>query len=222
MAVVNAVLESRSAKSGPSEEIGLRIPLVLTLLWLGTGVILNMAWTWFYQAMWIMQLIPIGAHFLWGVVQTSSFGFIAFQRPRLWLLAGPMALGLAGFWFGAGLLGQWGDRAAFAVLRPGYDRVVAAVARGPIGEPAYVGTRGGRHSGVRFTYRPETPGLIAFNWVDGIPDGGSAIIYDASDAALGTVKEDEGIGRAIGDLVNGHVRGCSQFAKPHYLMCHFS
>jgi hypothetical protein len=111
---------------------------------------------------------------------------------RRWRLAAVMVAGLVGFWFGSALLSDLGDRAAFVFIRPAFDRVVA-----------------------------QKTGLVAFAWTAGVPDGGSAIVFDPDDALARPIDPGAAIKEDVDRLVNGNVRACSRFANPHYYMCSF-
>lgn len=193
-------------------------PHVLTASWFIVGLAINMSWTWQFQEIWVGASFNQLLHAIWGVLQV--FWFAALSNRR-WMFA--MIAGLAGFFLGEGYLAQSGERISFVWLRPAYDRVIDDAASGRLPPPeAGREFAHGQRDGLTYIYLPSRPSLVSFEWIEGIPDGGSAIVYDATDAiAARQASWDVDLQGLMNRLVNGNMNGCSRFAEPHYYICGF-
>src|SRR5262249_55162190 len=125
-----------------------------------------------------------------------------------------MLAALPAMFFGSGLLSELGQRAAFVFLRPAYDRVVKDAAEGTLAwSTNYYGTE---RDGLEYAFKGGPSGLVIFRWVVGIPDGGTAIVFDATDQAATITKPglQTTIATDLLGLLGEAPQRCSFFADP--------
>lgn len=221
--MVEAIAEKSRKPAGRHFRMLLGPPLLWVVLWLVGGLIINASWTWFYNEFWILGGLASDAHALWGLWLAGWFLFRLLQtrdrlfaKPLFAMLVLWPALAVLSF---TSFLSDVGDRVAFMLKRTAFDQIVADASTGALSAANSKGQR----DGVRFSFSESQPGLIAFPWLNGIPDGGSAVVYDATDA-VGRIRHKgaEPVVADLRDLLRGHPIICERFADPHYFMCHFS
>lgn len=197
-------------------------PLVWVALWLVTGLAINMSGTWLYAAMWIGVLAVMLLHLLWGLWLVAWYGAQAFTRggSTAWTGFAGMLVLLPAMFVSVPLLSNLGDRIAFVFLQPAYDQTVSDIKSNLVSAPteAY----GRQHRGLQYLFYADRRDLIVFRWLSGAPDGGTAIVHDATGAVQQITPEDWSMVPGFDGLLYGQPLGCEPFAEPHYYRCHFS
>lgn len=215
--------ETRKSRWGQSS-MALGPPLFWVGLWLATGLLLNASQLWLFQAMWIGASFFFLVHAIWGiwlaalylleVVTKSDRQFVPAFCAMLFLLPALAFLSVSP------VLGEIADRVVFTVRKAEYDRVVAEVAAG-VPPRLLPWSRDNRLEG--FSFDSANPNLIVFRWFNGVPDGGSAIVYDATES-VGHIEQEgpETASLQLQNLLSGKPMSCDRYADPHYFMCYFS
>lgn len=215
--------EVRKSRWGQSSMV-LGPPMLWVALWLSIGVLLNASQLWLFQSLWILAALPFLAHALWGVWLAAIYLLEIFKRSdrqfvlafytMLLLLPGLALLSVSP------ILRDIGDRAVFIVRKAEYDRVVAEVAAGV--SPALLPWSMDNRIGG-FSFDSANPKLIVFRWFNGVPDGGSAIVYDETDSVQRIEQEGyKTVSPQLPDLLVGEPMSCERYADTHYFMCYFS
>jgi len=182
------------------------------VVWLMLGLALHLLQSPLYWSTWILGSLALLLHVLWGIAMIGFTLTLAYaDRRRDLAYLGLAAFAALGFFFFAPLW-HWGDRLLFAVAYEArFDAVVANVqAGGPT-----VGTAGG------FAYQAsQDRSFVVFFWLEGIPDGGTAIIYDPESRLTSSAVLSGRLEKDILDVVLETPIECWDFTGP-YSKCHY-
>lgn len=214
--------ELQNRRSGSSRLIGW--PMLLVAIWLATGLVLNASAVWLYQSFWILAApifivhavlgLSLAGLYLLRVLKKEGRQFVLALCAMLFLLPALALLSMSPILIGVG------DHVVFALRKADYSRVVADIEAGRYPEPL-PWSQDNRLGG--YTYDSADPALIVFRWFNGVPDGGSAIVYDPTDSVMQQQANGSGaIMPRLEHLLTGDGVVCKDFAEPHYLMCYFN
>ncbi len=182
------------------------------VIWFAIGLAGSLAQSPVWWLISVLSALVLLVHFVWGIGQLGYNLFLGYadHRRDMALLALANLAALAFFLFAP--LWHWGDRLIFALAYESqFDSVVRSVQAGgpPSGEVA------------GFGYQASPSGeYVVFFWLEGIPDGGTAIVYDPDDALTrhkslsGALEED------IVSVVLESPISCWDFTGP-YSKCHY-
>ena len=174
---------------------------ILVAAWAIVGVLLNAGQYWLLKSLWLGAYLLLGIHAAFGLALLVWL-FVAKQRTGRCVVA--MALMLP-------VLFLFAEQISFATARDQFDRVLGNV---------LVGADVSGVEGVR--YDPAQSGMVAFDWVRGIPDGGVAVVYDPSDVVSGVSMANwQTTAPELADLLNGEPSSCHRIGEPHYYICDF-
>jgi hypothetical protein len=171
----------------------------------------------------MVWLVALLGHGLWGasiamvcLIQAWRSGrtFLLFLAAVVWPF---MLIGLS---FAQPQLEVLGSRAAFPVVRPAYDRIVADVAEMRIAHAS--GRKWMEREGVIFTFVPDNRDLVVFRWKRDGEYSGIAVVHDsggrlvnASDANWHQIRSE------LVEITGRSMASCERIARPHYYFCRF-
>lgn len=181
------------------------------VVWLGLGLALHLLQSPLYWHIFFLGPVFILLHFVWGAGQAAYnlyLGSVAAFEVGLLSLANLVALlsfSLAPLW-------HWGDRLLFSVAHEAqFDTAVKSV------------EAGGPLTGVAGTFAyaaSEDRQFVVFFWLEGIPDGGTAIIYDPANRLTQQEVLSGTLEQQIQNLVLESPIECWDFTGP-YSKCHY-
>lgn len=179
--------------------------MVVVILWLVVGLGLALTFKLTYQALWIMALYIYAAYALAGVLILIHAGILAFHRawrPLAVMVAGTAVLMLAPL----PLVGEWVE---FRLREAEFRAAVQALEQP--GQPAWRTVEVGRVRGWS-----DGQDLIALEWINGVPDGGAAILYDPNGRLIDYEPgRDRALDVRLGRLVYGQPSGCFSLFGPY-------
>ena len=195
-----------------------RKPIALSLFWLAAGVALHMSMIALLSRLWVGALVPWGLHLAVGAV-LAAYLAIRFAASRNLVTGIALALVLAGltvFIFARGSLMDAGNVIAFRWLQPAYQRVIDTAAMKMDARAALISS--GPDDQVQFAYFSDETDLIVFPWLNGVPDGGLALVYDRSGEipAAGSVRS-----ARLHELVYSGSSRCRPFGAASFFLCEF-
>ncbi len=166
-----------------------------------------------YWHTFLIGPLLLAVHILWGIgqaVRTITLGLSSEDDGDVALLSLANAAALAFFLLAP--LWYWGDRLIFAVAyEASFDAAVRDVQAG--------GPLHGEVAGFSYSASPDRQ-FVAFRWLEGIPDGGTAVIYDAMNRLPGDEELSGDLSATILNLVNETPHFCWDFTGP-YSKCHY-
>jgi hypothetical protein len=190
--------------------------IVLSLLWAATGVSMHMSMIPLLSRLWVGVLALWGLHLAVGAA-LAIYLAVRFGASRSLAIAVALALVIAGFAtfvFARGSLLDAGNVIAFRWLQPAYQRVIDKA--GMERDAAAVLIASGPEDAVQFIYFSDDPDLIVFPWLNGIPDGGIVLVYDATADILdaGTLRS-----ARLTEVIYSSSPRCTSFGAASFYLC---